>query len=283
MSLNKSGGREMKRLALIILLLLFMSVVAGCIGERSSTSTSPELTLKPKQPSREELLEGLKEIKQFTFIDNTSLKLNMTLVQGNLTQSQKVTLIYNRKGYLDFTERKAEINITTVVFPGGASTLTREVIVGNDVYVSVGGNWFKLTNESIGLPPSIVLNMTWKYNIVNFTMKYLSKEPYRVEFRNGTQFLYYNLTYEDLKAIFEGLLGRASNMTTNLTGGVLELRFRGTSLIGGRAGYRVSTHIWGERLGQRFDVYEKGFVYDEFIITDVNVKKKVEAPSAFHA
>ena len=273
----------MKRLGLIVLLLLFVSVVAGCIAESPGTPTSPNTALKPKQPSREELLEGLKEIKQFTFIDNTSLKLNMTLVQGNLTQSQKVTLIYNRKGYLDFTERKAEINITTVVFPGGASTLTREVIIGNEVYVSIGGNWFKLTNESIGLPPSIVLNMTWKYNIVNFTMKYLSKEPYRVEFRNGTQFLYYNLTYEDLKAIFEGLLGRASNMTTNLTSGVLELRFRGTTLIGGRAGYRVSTHIWGERLGQRFDVYEKGFVYDEFIITDVNVKKKVEAPSTFHA
>ncbi|WP_297502103.1 hypothetical protein [Thermococcus sp.] len=273
----------MKRLSLIVLLLLFMSVIAMYIGESPGSSTSPKVTLKPRHPSREELLDGLGEIRQFTFIENTSVRLNMTIRQGNLTRSQNITIVYNRKGYLDFTERKAEINITTLVFPGGTSTSSREVIIGNDVYVSIGGSWFKLTNESLGLPPSLVLNMTWKYNVVNFTMKYLTRKPVKVEFRNGTQFLYYNITYDDLKTIFEGLLGRAPNMTTNLTNGILELRFRGITLIGGRAGYRVSTHIWGERLGQRVNVYEKGFVYDEFIITDVNVKKKVEAPSAFHA
>ncbi|WP_456368361.1 hypothetical protein [Thermococcus sp.] len=273
----------MRRLSLIIALLLAMSVVAGCLNESQSLSTSPGATLKPKQPSREELLEGLKEIKQFTFIDNTSLRLNMTIMQGNLTQRQRVTIVYNRRGYLDFTERKAEINITTIVFPGGTSASTREIIVGDEVYLFLGGEWFKLDNETFGTSKSLILNMTWNYNIVNFTMKYLSREPYRVEFKNGTQFLYYNITYEDLKTMFENIMGRTLNMTFNLSNGVLELRFKGTTLVGGRMGYKLKVHMWVERFGQKMEAYESGAVYEEFYITDINVKKRVEVPSSLHA
>jgi hypothetical protein len=124
-------------------------------------------------------------------------------IEGNITQSEKATVVYKRRGYVDLADRKAEVNTTTVTFPGGASTFTRDVIVGKDVYIFFGGRWFKLTNETLGISPDVVLNMTWRYNFINFTERYLHMKPFKETFENGTQFLYYNVTEEDLGAISE--------------------------------------------------------------------------------
>jgi TolB-like protein len=282
----------MRKIGILLILLIVVGFVHGCLGTGElrgtyTASLSPSnystVTLKSKQPSRMELIENLKKVKQFSFQENTSIRLNVTMKVGNTTKSEEVGIVYLRSGYVDFQGRIAEVNITTTTFPGGASTFMKEIITDRDVYVFIGGKWIKLTNGSLGISPSLVLNMTWRYNLVNFTLKYLGEKPYRESFENGTKTLYYNVTARDLREMSGGLLGEESNMSLNVTTGVLELRFVGTRLVGGRVGYRMMVHLWGERLGRRVDVYEVGSVYDEFTITDINVRKKVEVPASYEA
>ncbi len=288
----------MKKLGILLLVVFLVGVGAGCVGEKTTTtsttstpsttsstlsSTTSKVSAQPKHYSRDELLKNLRSIRQFTYIENTSISFNLTVKQGNLTQSGKVTVVYRRKGYIDFEEKKAEVNTTTITFPGGASSFTREIIVGNEVYIFFGGGWLKLTNETLGISPNVTLNMTWEYNIVNFTEKYLQREPFKETFENGTQILYYNVTEDDLRAISEPLIGKEANVTFNVTNGVLELLFRDGKLIGGRMAYKMSVHIWGEELGKRVDVYEIGETYDEFVVKDINVKKPVHVPASYRA
>jgi len=285
----------MKKLAIVLLVVLLVGLAAGCVGEKgkktttitsspsttTSSSTSPKASIQPEHYSTKELLKNLMDIRQFSYRENTSMVLNLTLTAGNLTQSQNVTVVYRRVGYVDLEDKKAEVNTTTITFPGGTSTFTRDIIVGKDVYVFLGARWFKLTNETLGISPAVLLNMTWNYNIVSFAEKYLQRKPFKEAFGNGTQFLYYNITEEDLTAIAKAFIGNTANLTFNVTNGILELRFRKGVLIGGRMGYRMSVHIWGENLGKSFDVYETGHVYDEFTVFDINVKKQVNVPQSY--
>lgn len=285
----------MKKFGILLLVVFLVGIGAGCIGEKTTTSTSPtsssaissstspKVSVQPKQYSTEELLKNLRSIRQFTYLENTSVSLNLTVKRGNLTQSGNVTVVYRRKGYVDLADKKAEVNTTTITFPGGASTFTREIIVGNEVYLFFSGKWFKLTNETLGISSDIVLNTTWRYNIVNFTERYLQRKPFKETFKNGTQLIYYNVTEDDLRAISQSLIGKEANVTFNVTNGVLELRFKNGVLIGGRMAYKMSIHIWGEELGERVDVYETGQAYDEFVVTDINVKKPVHVPVSYKA
>jgi len=282
----------LKKLAYVLMVLVVIGFSAGCIENGSHASSSPTgvQSYSPtsssksagqiKKYSLDEFLNNLEKIKRFSYRENTSTVLNLTLTTGNLTQSRNVTVIYRRVRYVDLADRKADINTTTITFPSGVSTFTRDIIVGKDVYVFLGARWLKLTNETLGISLGALLNMTWKYNIVSFAGRYLQRKPFKEAFENGTQFLYYNITEEDLTAIAKAFIGN-SNMTFNVTKGVLELRFRNGVLVGGRMGYRISVHIRGENLGKRVDVYEIGHVYDEFIIFDINVKKPVKVPQSY--
>lgn len=283
----------MKKAGVILVVILLASLTAGCIGGKSATGTnhSPQgktssgnitasSTASPKsqQYSVKELLDNIREIHQFSFLENTSIELNVTAGRGNSTQSENVTIIYHRKGYIDLTGRRADVNATTLTLPGGASLFTRSIIIGKEFYLFIGGRWIKLTNKTVPVLPDAFLNMTWKYNIVNFTERYLQKKPFKATFENRTQLLYYNITEEDLKAIAEAFLGNNANMTFNVTRGILELRFRNGVLIGGRMGYHMTVHTWGEAVGRMVDIYETGNVYDEFVVFDINVRKRVSPP-----
>lgn len=272
----------MKKAGMILIVILLASLTAGCIGGNSATNT----THSPKREtssgnstySVKELLENIRSIHQFSFLENTSIELNVTAGRGNSSQSENVTIIYHRKGYIDLTGKRADVNATTLTLPGGASLFTRSIILGENFYLFIGGKWIKLTNKTTPVLPNTFLNMTWKYNIVNFTERYLQKKPFKETFKNGTQLLYYNITEDDLKAIAEAFLGNGANMTFNVTRGILELRFRNGILIRGRMGYHMTIHTWGEVMGRRLDIYETGNVYDEFVVFDINVKKRVNPP-----
>ncbi|WP_297421104.1 hypothetical protein [Thermococcus sp.] len=280
----------MKKAGMILAVILLTSLMAGCIGGKTEVSHSPAGEISSGTPSvsstasskfqqypREELLKNIKRIHQFSFLENTSVELNIVAERGNFTQNSNATAIYHRRGYIDLEGKRADINTTTITFPGGTSVFTRTIIVGGDFYVFFGGRWIKLTNNSHAFLNNI-LNMTWKYNIINLTGRYLLGKPFREAFKNGTQLLYYNITNEDLRTIAEAFLRGDANPTFNVTNGVLELRFRNGVLIGGRMGYHMNVHIQGEYFGEQVNVYEAGNVYDEFVVFDINIKKRVNPP-----
>jgi len=226
----------------------------------------------------------MKKIEQFTYFENTSLKLTMNLAIGNLTQSENITIIYRKAGYVDLKGREAAVNITTITFPGGASVFTRQIVKGNDIYVFMGGSWIKLTNATSKLNVSEILNLTWEYNAVSLAMKYLRRKPSNVSYVNGTERLYFPVTKEDLEAITSAFLGSTANVSLNVTNGVLELMFRNGTFVGGRMAYRMEVIIRTKQpTGTPVEIHEVGYVYDKFIITDVNVKKPVKLPTSYRA
>jgi len=288
-----------RKLALILVSILLAAFVSGCVSTESgasstnptgtstsngSTGTTITPTSKPKLYTAGELLEEMKKIKQFTYFENTSLKLTVTVVAGNVSQSENVTLIYRKAGYVDLKNREAAVNITTITFPGGASVFTRQIVKGSEVYVFMNGRWIKLTNATSELNVSKVLNLTWRYNIVSFAVRYLERKPSNVSCVNGTELLYYPVTKADLEAIASAFLGPAANVSLNVTNGILELRFRNGTFVGGRIAYRIEAIIRSTQpTGTSVEVHEEGYVYDEFVITDINVKKPVHVPASYEA
>lgn len=293
----------MKKLALLLVGMLLIGLVAGCIEkEESETSTTSLIqissttpttttqtettpTIEQEQPeqiikkvyTREELIKNLEEIKRFTFLENTSVTFDVKVKQGNLTfNAGEVSIITKKVGYVDLENLEADINTTTTVFPGGASSLTREIIKDNSVYLYANGMWQKLSNETFGFSPEILINLTWKYNLVSFVKLYLQEEPQNVTMVNETQVYYYTVKEEDLKEIvtlFMGI-GNNTNITFNVSNGILEIIFKDGILYGGRVMYELEIRIKDVNA----EVIEKGQEYDEFVIKDINVKKKVEEP-----
>jgi uncharacterized protein (UPF0335 family) len=292
----------MKKFALLLVGMLLIGLAAGCIEkEESKTSTTsttrissttstitqtettptieqeqPEQTVK-KVYTREELIKKLEEIKRFTFLENTSVTFDVKVKQGNLTfNAGEVNIITKKVGYVDLENLEADINTTTTIFPGGASSLTREIIKDNSVYLYANGMWQKLSNETFGFSPELLINLTWKYNLVSFVKLYLQEEPQNVTMANETQVYYYTVKDEDLEEIvtlFMGI-GNNANITFNVSNGILEITFKDGILYGGRVMYELEIRIKDVNA----EVIEKGQEYDEFVIKDINVKKKVEEP-----
>ncbi|WP_223211919.1 hypothetical protein [Thermococcus henrietii] len=284
----------MRKLALVLVSVILVALVSGCVSTGSPgasnvtsgsyTGTTSPAASGPKLYTTEELLEKMKGIEQFTYFENTSLKLTMNLAVGNLTQSENVTIIYRKAGYVDLKDREASINITTITFPGGASVFTRQLVKGNDIYIFASGSWIKLTNATSKLNVSKILNFTWEYNTVSFAMKYLKRKPSNVSYANGTELLYYPITKADLEAIASAFLGPNTNVSLNVTNGILELRFRNGTFVGGRMAYRIEMTLRTvQPTGTPVEVHEVGHVYDEFVVKDINVKKPVHVPASYRA
>ncbi|NJE11838.1 hypothetical protein [Thermococcus sp. LS2] len=319
----------MKKLGILLVGILLVGLVAGCIGEKESTSTTSTTTqtpthltqatstthsetsetmtssttttstktmtptetqsttptqtqVKPKIYTREELLENLEKIKSFTYLENTSVTFDVKIEQGNTTvNAGEVSIISKKVGYIDLEAYEADINTTMTTFPGGGSSFTRQIIKNGEVYLYANGMWQKLTNETLGVPPEKLLNLTWKYNLVSLVKLYLQKEPRNATIVNGSQIFYYNISDEDLKCIIEAFLGTAENenMTISFSNGIMEVVFKNGQLYGGRLMYNMEIRIKAQDLeGKPMEIIEIGKEYDEFVIKEVNVRKKVEAP-----
>ncbi|MBO8173954.1 MAG: hypothetical protein H0Z18_01710 [Thermococcus sp.] len=319
----------MRKLGVLLVGILVVGLVAGCIGGKSTsttstvaqtstqatstpqsrtmtssttssitkistTTTSPlsetmtptKTQTEPKIYSREELLKNLRKIKQFTYLENVSVTLDIKIKQGNLTfNAGEVSITSKKVGYVDLVNKEADINTTTTTFPGGATTFTREIIKDGEIYLYSNGVWEKLTNESFVLPPDAVLNLTWEYNVVSFVEKYLQKEPFNKTIENGTQIFYYNITTEDLNQLARFFIGfKDTNMTFNVSNGILEVKFRDGHLIGGRIAYNMRIKILTKGpQGEIIEVIEAGREYEEFIVKDINVKKNVKKPISYKA
>lgn len=249
---------------------------------QSQTPTQTQTKSKPKIYTREELLKNLEKIKSFTYLENTSVTFDVKIEQGNTTiNAGEVSIIAKKVGYIDLEAYEADINTTTRTFPGGGSSFTREIIKDGEIYLYANGMWQKLTNETLGMPPENLLNLTWKYNLVSLVKLYLQKEPQNTTIVNGSQIFYYNISDEDLKYIIEAFLGTVENenMTISFSNGIMEIVFKNGQLYGGRLMYNMEIRIKTQDLeGKPREIIEIGKEYDEFVIKEVNVRKKVEAP-----
>jgi hypothetical protein len=272
--------------AFVLVLLLLVALASGCTNDASntasqSTSSTSATAIKQREYSPSELLEGLMKIKRFTYLENTSLQMTMTLHMGNQTYSQNVTVIYKKTGYIDLENREAYINTTTTTFPGGTRVFLSEIIKGDEVYLFMNGQWIKLPVDNSSLMnASKMLNMTWEYNPVSIAINYLKRKPAKVKYVNGTEVLVFNVTTEDLREMASSFLGPNANATLNVTHGVMELLFRDGRYVGGRIAYRIEMTLRTNSAGTPVEVHESGFLYDEFVIRDINVKKSVPVPSS---
>ncbi|WP_456396040.1 hypothetical protein [Thermococcus sp.] len=283
----------MKKLGILLIGILLVSLTAGCIGGKTSTTTtsgsasstagmtvtattpSPTTTTTtttttsppPKKYTPEELLKRVKAVRYFTFTDNTTMIMQLTMeVNGSVMQRQNMTFELNRRAYVDLENREAEVNGTTRVYPGGAGSATHQVVMGDTIYVEANGITHEMKNATIA-------NLTWNYNPISLALLYLARKPEREEFKNGTQFLYYNISAEDMRNMMAGF---APTGKSNLSvwNGILELGFRDGKLISERTMYefRLSMSIQGS------EITEVGKIYDEIRIFDVNIKKNVKIP-----
>jgi len=254
---------------------------------KTSTPTETQSqtpTQQPKIYTREELLKNLEKIKRFTYLENVSVTFNVKIKQGNTTiNAGEVSIIAKKIGYIDLESYEADINTTTRTFPGGGSSFTREIIKDGEIYLYANGMWQKLTNETLGIPPENLLNLTWEYNLVSFVKRYLKKDPQNMTIVNGSQIFYYTISDEDLKHVAEAFPGAVENKNENITvsfsNGILEMVFKNGQLYGGRLMYNVEIRIRTQDLeGKPMEIIEIGEEYDEFLIKDINVKKRVEVP-----
>lgn len=280
----------MKKLGILLVVILLMSITAGCIGGKTSTSTPGSVTQStsstggtttssqisstatttsppPKKYTREELLRLTGGIKYFTFTDNTTMAMQLTLkVNGTVMQRQNMTFELKRRAYTDLKNRMAEVNGTTRVLPSGGGATTHQVVVGDTIYVETNGITREINNGTIA-------NFTWNYNPVSFALLYLAEEPDRVEFKNGTQLLYYRISDKDLRNLMS-MISPLKDTNVSVWNGILELGFRDGKLISERTMYefRLSMSIQGS------EIVEVGKVYDEIRIFDINIKKNVKIP-----
>ncbi len=284
-----------KLIALFIGILLVMA--AGCIGGKTTTSTSTSTTTSspaseastsptvttasttsattatttssppPKKYTLEELIKNIKSIEYFTFTDNTTMAVQLVMeVNGTVMQRQNMTFEFKRRAYVDLKNRIAETNTTTLVSPGGGEASSRQVVIGDTIYIEANGMTHEIENGTLA-------NLTWNYNPVSFALLYLQKKPEKTGFVNGTQLLYYRITSTDLLKLM-GSIAPTGKANVSVWNGILELGFRDGELVSERTMYefRLIMDINGNR------VTETGKVYDEIHIFDINVKKNVKVP-----
>jgi len=276
--------------ALVLMLILLIALASGCTSNTSSkaasqstsSTTSPATAIKAKEYSFSELLKGLMKVERFTYSENASFEMTVHAKVGNQDYNENATITYKKTGYIDLKNREAYINTTTITFPGGTKVFLSEIIKGDEVYLFINGRWIKLpVNNSSLMNSSKMVNMTWEYNPVSIAVKYLKKKPAKVKYVNGTEVLVFNVTTEDLREMASSFLGPGTNATLNVTHGVMELLFRNGRYIGGRMAYRIEIRLTTiEPTGNAVSVYESGYVYDEFVIRDINVKKPIPTPSS---
>ena len=187
-------------------------------------------------------------------------------VNGTVMQRQNMTFEFEKRAYADLKNRIAETNTTTLVYPEGGKASSRQVAIGDTIYIEANGMTQEIENGTLA-------NLTWNYNPVSFALLYLQKKPEKTEFVNGTQLLYYRITSTDLLKLM-GSIAPTGKANVSVWNGILELGFRDGKLVSERTMYefRLIMDINGDR------VTETGKVYDEIHIFDINVKKNVKVP-----
>ncbi|AIU69597.1 hypothetical protein TEU_04145 [Thermococcus eurythermalis] len=204
----------------LVVLLLIVVLASGCISGESDTATNNSktatTTLMPlkelRNYSKEELLQNLETITFVRFRTETTGIATTIIGEANQTVSIKNVKV----GYVDITNRRAEVNSTAAM---GPSTLKSRIVVTNEsAYIEAMGRKENLTD------PEVIEGLFESINPVSIVKRALVElEPIKTDFINGTQEFYYNLT--NTLALSEmPEAGRDGNATIK---GTAVLRFRG--------------------------------------------------------
>ncbi|ASJ06173.1 hypothetical protein [Thermococcus pacificus] len=279
----------MKRYAVLFIAILLIGLVAGCLGRNSgettpsgtTSSATQSITKKvetttttqtPKGPDLDELLKTVNSIRQFTYTSNATLRMLVTIEQGNTSETDNVTLNVLENGYMDYESWSAWINSTTVSLPDGAKTNMSRIVVDNITYIQSIVGWVKAEDTGAS-------EIVWRYSIVGLAKEYLGEKPSSVE-NNGTLKLVYHIPDYRLRPFATVYFATSSETVVNVEDGRLELYFRDGQLVGGRLSFSVSseTDVNDPTLGE-MKITQNGTWDETFKITSINEKKAVKAPS----
>jgi len=287
----------MKKLGLVLILLVILSVASGCLGgeERTSTqsessSTYPSSTLQttttekdtttstgntetesPGGYTREELLQGVSGITKFTYVANASIHMNVTVNQEGIVQRDSLNLSINEQGYLDFDGMKAWINTTTTSLPDGVSSNTSRIIIGDTMYIQTPVG---MVEAEGGLGDPI-----WQYNLVSLAKRYLTKEPEERE-ENGELVLIYRLEERDAEALAKMYLALSPDAQVSIKWGSMVLRFKDGKLVGGAMSYyAISEVVITDPSIGNMTIRQEALWEESVEIREINEGIEISAPS----
>lgn len=285
----------MRRYALILVLILLAAVMGGCIsssgGGSSSTSgtsprttsetasphttttsspteTSPTTTTAPPSPSPG---EWLSKVRQVEYTSNVTLDLNVTVTQGNFSQTDKLQLRILETAYLDFQGRNGIINTTTTSLSDGTSSTTYTRIVNGRIYTKTLSGWLEVNNSAMG-------DLVWGYNIISLAKKYINRTPIQRREDNGLT-LVYGIDTGDLLKMAATYFSPTPSAELNVSNGLLELHFVNGELKWGRISYEASSEaeVSDPTMGN-MTIVQKGSWEEVINVTGVNHKREVEKP-----
>lgn len=281
----------MKGYALPLLVILLVGAIAGCMGggettakptasivpngtEKMETTGSPRpaVTTTRKEPDPGELLEGVRSIRRFTYNSNTSLVMTVTVEGNESSETDNVTLRIIERGYVDYDSWSAWINTTTISLPDGTGTETSRIIVNNVTYLRTAVGWVRIDDPAAS-------EMVWRYSIVSLARRYLAEKPDSIEEGKILRLIYRIPDYE-LEPLAEAYFSASAQTSVYVSGGRLELHFRGNRLVGGRLGFDVSsvTEVSDPILGE-MRITQEGSWDETFEITSVNKRIEVRPPT----
>ncbi|QDA32197.1 hypothetical protein FH039_00540 [Thermococcus indicus] len=286
----------MKRYALLLIVVLLTGAVAGCLGGDGSsvtpsttaenegtvptTTTAPQTTTTPSRtvtetpagPDVNALLQGVSEIRQFTYTSNTSLEMLVTIEGNGTSQGDNVTLRILERGYMDFESWSAWINSTTVSLPDGARTNTSRIVVDNVTYIQTIVGWVRTEDRTAS-------DILWRYSIVGLAREYLKEKPNSVETGAVTK-LTYSIPDYRLKPLAMVYFAASPDTVVYVKDGQLELWFSDGRLVGGRLSFSVSseTNVDDPTLG-KMTIKQDGKWSETFEIDSINEKRSVKEPS----
>ena len=286
----------MKKYALILILILLVAVMGGCISSgggssstsrvtssgtqgstttsgtsQSSTTSSPTETTStttPQTPSPGQWLSGIHQVE---YTSNVTLDLNVTVTQGNFSQTDKLQLRILKSTYLDFKEKNGIINTTTTSLSDGTSSTTNTVIIHGEVYTKTLSGWLRVNDSTMS-------ELIWGYNIISLAKRYVNRTPLQKSEDNGLT-LVYRISSEDLLKMAVTYFSPTSSAELNVSNGVLELHFVSGELKWGRISYDASSEaeVSDPTMGN-MTIVQKGRWEEVITITGINQRIKVEKP-----
>jgi hypothetical protein len=292
--------KGMRKHAVVLIVMVFMGLVAGCLGGNgeetpsitttsspsisttsnpgeSSTSTatvseSTTSTQKPSGPDLDALLEWVSGIRQFIYTGNTTIKMRVITKQNGTLQEDNVTFTVLENAYVDYESWSAWINSTTLSLPDGVTTNSSRIVVNNVTYLQTLVGWVKTEDPSAS-------KILWDYSIVDLARKYLKEKPESVE--NGEVVkLRYTVPEYELEPLARIYFSASPDSEVTVGNGTLELYFADGELTGGRLGFDVRIKNWvSDPILGNMTITLDGSWSETVKITSVNKKENVEVPS----
>jgi len=269
---------------LAVILIALIAVSAGCIGAQggekvggptaspghpANAATSSTSSWHAGEKKRTEItpMAILRSIHQYTYEENASVELRITMKAGNATQTTNATMEILERGYVDLLGKRAKITTRTVTKPNDVTLNMTRIIVGNTVYIETLGRTGVSNDTSF-----------WRINPVSLAEELLKLTPIGNYTENGTRVLVYSVPGDVLLPMAQ-LYFTNQGMNTTVTDATAELYFSNGSFKGMKLVFSVRAAAAVEGMNGKMTVVEVGSWRGTVRITSVNRREEVKAPS----